>query len=113
MYNTKKKGIFHFIIFQEKDGDYCAVCLDLNLIEWGKNVEDLKESINEATISYLDGVIKNNLPDELLNRHAPDKYWKIAKQRCEPIIEVKPKVNKFSFFNFVNQPYSNGSFISA
>ena len=113
MNNTKKRGLFRFVIFQEKDGDYCAVCLNLNLIEWGKDLDELEESIKEAATSYLSGVIEKNLPDELLNRSAPDKYWKLAQQRCEPIIKVKPKVNKLSFFNFVNQPYSNGSLIPA
>ncbi|MBU1085373.1 hypothetical protein KKB06_03415, partial [Patescibacteria group bacterium] len=105
MYNTKRKGILYFITFKEKDGDYCAVCLNLNLIEWGKDIDELEESINEAALSYLNGIIKNNLPNELLNKPAPNKYWKMAKKRCEPILKVKPETNKFSFFNLINQPY--------
>ena len=113
MHNTKKRGVLHFITFEEKNGGYCAVCLNFNLIEWGEDIDELRKSINEAAMSYLEGVIENNLPDELLNRPAPNKYWEIAEQRVQPVTKIKPKRNKHSFFNFANLPYSNGAFISA
>ena len=37
-------------------------------------------SINEAAISHIVGVIKKGLSDELLNRPAPDKYWLMARE---------------------------------
>ena len=78
--NTKNKGSLEFYVYKEKSGDYCAICLTLNLIEWGKDPKKLMNSINEAAISHIVGVIKKGLSDELLNRPAPDKYWLMARK---------------------------------
>lgn len=73
--NTKEKGIIRFLICKEGK-DLVAVCLDLNIIEYGKNLDDLKNSIEEAAQSYLDTVRSENLSDDFLNQTAPEKYWK-------------------------------------
>ena len=73
--NTKKRGLFRFVIFKERDGDYCAVCLDLNIVEYGKNPDELQKSIHEAAFSYLEAVRKEKLSDEFLNKPAPKKFW--------------------------------------
>ncbi len=73
-------------LFKEKDGDYCAVCLNLDLIEWGKDPQELVESMREAIQSYVGGVIDKNLPDELLNRPAPEKYWQMARKNLSLVV---------------------------
>ena len=78
--NTKEKGLFRFVIFREKDNDYCAVCLDLNIIEYGKDPEKLRKSILEAAFSYLEAVRKEKLSDVFLNKLAPKKFWEKARK---------------------------------
>lgn len=112
--NTKKKGTYKFIMFQEGDGDYCAVCLTLNLVEWGKDPDELLASINEAAESYILGVVKNDFPDEVLNRSAPEKYWNMAKKNYPLVYKTKEKKPTGSdFFTFSSKPYSYGSFVTA
>lgn len=79
IYNTKKKGAFHFIVYKEGQ-DYIAVCLNLNLIEYGKSAEEVKTSIEEAAFTHLETVRKEKLPDEYLNIPAPVKYWEKLKE---------------------------------
>ena len=74
--NTKKKGNIEYVIY--KSGrQYVGVCLTFNILEEGVDPEKLKESIQEAALLHLDVVRRNNLSDDLLNRYAPEKYWKI------------------------------------
>jgi hypothetical protein len=116
--NTKEKGIFRFILFKEK-AEYVAVCLDLNIIEYGKNPKELGESIVEAAFSYLESVKSKNLSDEYLNQPAPDKYWKKMskingeafenKEIKKSILTEIPK-NSSCFFNTMINSYGiNGS----
>ena len=73
-YNTKKSGVAKTIIF--KSGRlYKAVCLDFDIIEEADSREDVEKQIKEAVVGYIKNVCKNNLNDELLNRHAAKRYW--------------------------------------
>lgn len=75
--NTKEHGIIKFFIYRDKgDSHYTAVCLSFDIIEHGTNLEELKSSIEEAARLHLESVRENNLDDKLLNRSAPQKYWK-------------------------------------
>ncbi len=82
--NTKQKGVIKFLIYRG-DGDsmYTAVCLTFDIVEHGKDLEELKKSIEEAARTHLESVIKNKLDDSLLNRSAPQKYWKILFEAME------------------------------
>lgn len=114
MNNTKKSGSFSFIIFKEEDDDYCAVCLELNLIEWGQDKEKLQKSITEAAMSYLQGVRDNNLPDEVLNNRAPQKYWDLVEKSTAHITKKttsRSKSNLTQFFGLESTPYNNECFI--
>lgn len=76
--NTKKSGVIKFLIYREKgDSMYTAVCLTFDIVEHGNNIDELKESIQEAAKLHLESIVKNNLNDKLLNRSAPQQYWKI------------------------------------
>jgi hypothetical protein len=70
-YNTKKNGLFRFLVFQNQDKDYEGVCLELNIVEFGKNPDKLMESIQEA-------VKKKNLPDDCLNDFAPHNFLTVV-----------------------------------
>ena len=75
--NTKHKGVINFLIYRDKgDSHYTAVCLNFDIVERGTDLELLKKSIEEAAALHLESVRENKLDDSLLNRSAPQKYWK-------------------------------------
>jgi predicted RNase H-like HicB family nuclease len=74
--NTKNSGIARTIVFPCKGG-FLAVCLDFNIIEEWETKEEAEESIKEAVAGYIECIRINNLDDQLLNRHASKKYWKM------------------------------------
>ena len=76
MKNTKKRGQFTIFAYREKPNQYKGVCLEFDLIEEGENSQEVMEQIKEAAIGYLKTVIDNKLSDNLLNKKAPEKYWK-------------------------------------
>jgi len=90
--NNKNKGYLRFLICKE-GREFVAVCLDLDLIEYGKDPIKLQKSIEEAALSYLETIKKENLSDSYLNKSAPEKYWKkwekIQKESIEKIISKK------------------------
>jgi len=102
--NTKKSGFARTIIFPSKGG-YTAVCLDFNIIEEGEDREELEKSIKEAVVGYIENACKNNLDDNLLNRHADKKYWKMYESYLEMMRNktkkpVSPSIRKSSLFTF-------------
>ena len=97
MKNTKERGTVEFFVYPEQDS-YVGVCLTFGILEEGTNSLTLMESIKEAAMLHLEVVVKNNLPDELLNRHAPKKYWN--KYR-EALKQSSSKAESF----FIRSPY--------
>lgn len=74
VWNTKKSGVIEFLIYKEKDA-YVGVCLSFNIIEEGDDIQKVSEQLEEAARLHLRVVRDENLPDALLNRHAPKEYW--------------------------------------
>ena len=74
-WNTKERGIMEFIFLEEK-GKYIGVCLSFDIIEEGKDLNRLIQSVEDAAKLHIRIVMKKNLSDDLLNRYAPEKYWK-------------------------------------
>ncbi len=74
-WNNKKRGMIEFLFYKEKD-KYVGVCLTFDIIEEGDDFIKLKQSVEEAARLHLEVVIKKNLSDDLLNRYAPEEYWK-------------------------------------
>ena len=74
--NTKNKGNIEYVIYK-KGKRYIGVCLTFNILEENKDSKLLKESLEEAALLHLEVVRKNNLSNDLLNRYAPEEYWKI------------------------------------
>jgi predicted RNase H-like HicB family nuclease len=74
--NTKERGTIECLVYKEGNTDaYIGVCLTFDIVEEGKNPVELMKSIREAAELHLETVIRENLPDELLNRYAPEEYW--------------------------------------
>ena len=75
---TKKGGTVQFLMYRDKgDSMYTAICLTFDIVEHGNNPDELKDSIEEAARLHFESVVKNQLDDKLLNRSAPQEYWKI------------------------------------
>ncbi len=72
--NTKKAGSVRLFFFQEKK-KFIGVCLELDIVKEGTELERLRSHLREAVEGYVEVVCKERLPDELLNRPAPKKYW--------------------------------------
>lgn len=72
--NTKARGTTEFLVYSEGD-KFVGVCLTFDIVEEGNDPVTLMKSIKEAAELHLETVIKQNLPDTLLNRHAPAEYW--------------------------------------
>lgn len=106
--NTKEKGIIEFLVYKEKD-TFVGICLTFDIIEEGKDAIKLMSSITTSANLHLDTVIKNKMSDELLNRYAPEKYWKkYFKVTSDIKFQSKKNINNYP----VVSPYTNTSFRS-
>lgn len=77
--NTKKSGIVRFLYIKYEDR-VVGVCLDFNILEEGKNFDEVRKHLETAAKLHLITVCKKKLSDDLLNRHAPKKYWELYEQ---------------------------------
>ena len=101
--NNKKEGVIEFLVYKDKAG-YTGVCLTFDIIEENKDPMELMKSLKEAAELHLETVIKNKLSDDLLNRYAPEEYWKKYFELLKEINKPKSKKSKNSF---VVSPYYN------
>ncbi|KKR49926.1 MAG: hypothetical protein UT84_C0017G0014 [Candidatus Curtissbacteria bacterium GW2011_GWA1_40_16] len=85
--NTYNFGRVTFLILKEKKL-YTGVCLEFDLVVQAPTPEETKEHIEDLASAWLKNVIKNRLPEKLLNKSAPKKYWAIAKE-IENKVETK------------------------
>lgn len=85
--NTYKRGRMTYIAFKE-GGKYIAVCLEFDLEVEAKSLDLAKEYIEDLSHAWLENVTKNKLPEELLNRPAPKKYWEML-ALIKRVIEAK------------------------
>lgn len=86
----KKTGQGYF--FTYKDGNkYTSACLELDIIKEGKKREELSAEMLESVEGYVETICKEKLNvGKLLNRFAPEKYWKHYEQFLE-MLEIKRK----------------------
>ncbi len=99
MNNTKKRGQFTIFVYREKTNHYIGICLEFDLVEEGKNVPKVMEQIQEASIGYLKTVIKNNLDDDLLNKKAPQKYWR----KYQELLKLKERESAIPWEEFLRK----------
>jgi len=105
--NKKEQGIARILVYPSKN-KYIGVCLDFDIIEEAGSKEEAVNQIKEATRGYVMNVWKNNLDDSLLNRPAPESYWRIyreynrfvAAKNEGRVKKITPKIKSSSFFSF-------------
>lgn len=102
-YNTKERGVIEYIVYKEGNS-YIGVCLSFDIIEEGDDPNKLMLSIQESAELHLKVVRDRRMTDELLNRHAEEKYWKIYFKAVEEL--QKPKRSIVSPYQFLTiSPY--------
>lgn len=117
--NTYKQGRVTFLIFPDTEGKgYLGVCLEFDLVVRKKTREEAGESIKDYAILWHRNIVKNNLSEELLNKPADKKYWKIYEkllkheaQRAEAQHTASHSILTNSFPNFtslIQFPYQKG-----
>ena len=72
--NNKERRTVEYLVYKDSD-IFVGVCLTFDIVEEGNDPTELMKSVKEAAELHLETVIRNNLPDELLNRYAPEEYW--------------------------------------
>lgn len=76
--NTYSSGTYTLIAL--KDGKkFAGVCLEFDLITEGESINDAMEKITEYAEAWLENARKHRIPEEVLNRPAPKKYWDMFK----------------------------------
>lgn len=105
--NTKEKGTIEFLLYGEKD-KFVGVCLTFDIIEVSDDAFSLRKSLESAAFLQLKTVQEKNLPDELLNRYAPKKYWDKYFEGLQKTIQ-KPIPN----LSFFASPYFQSSTIES
>ncbi|OGE00046.1 hypothetical protein A3J17_05165 [Candidatus Curtissbacteria bacterium RIFCSPLOWO2_02_FULL_40_11] len=80
--NTYKSGRVTFLVIQE-DKKYTGVCLEFDLSVQAETPEEARRLIEDYTKVWHRNAVKNKLPEEVLNRPAPKKYWEIYKKLLE------------------------------
>ncbi|KKQ57543.1 MAG: hypothetical protein US74_C0003G0010 [Parcubacteria group bacterium GW2011_GWA2_38_13] len=98
-WNTKKSGVARVIIFPVGK-KYKAICLDFDIIEEASSFDRVEERVREAVRGYVVNICKNNLDDNLLNRHADGRYWKIYERYLKMISHKRQIQRRGSNPNF-------------
>lgn len=77
--NTYSSCKLTFLIFRKRDL-YTGVCLEFDLVVQAPTWQEAKEHIEDLADAWLKNVLENRLPESLLNKPAPKKYWDLAKK---------------------------------
>ncbi len=80
--NTYKSGVVSYVALPEKN-KYLGVCLQFDLIIEADTLKEAQEHIVDLSRGWLENAIKNKLSEEVLNRPAPKKYWKLYEKLKE------------------------------
>lgn len=79
--NTYDSGTVTFLILKDNALDrFIGVCLEFDLETEGKTKEEAQNLIHEYARLWLSNVRENKLSEELLNKDAPEEYWKIIQE---------------------------------
>ena len=101
-HNTKERGLIEFLIIRKGKNNFLGVCLTFNIVQEGKNPDKLLESLREAAKLHIQTILEKGLPESLLNRSAPEKYWKLYfKLREMPLRTRKTKLESFMTFSTI------------
>jgi len=103
-YNTKKQGTVEYLVFKEGN-TFVGVCLTFDLVREGKDPDALLEELRESARDHINTVILKDMPEALLNRHAPAEYWRIYDQNTKVKSEKLLIKSPYSF-DFSNNALS-------
>ncbi len=86
---TPKKFTYRCLVYQETDGLFTGVCLDLDIVEEShQTIEQAVLSLHDAVETHLKAAAGLKFPRELMYRPAPKKYWNILRT----VTSVQPKI---------------------
>jgi len=115
--NTYDSGVVTFLVFPNKK-KYIGVCLEFDLVVQEDTLEKAMEQIKDYAKLWHKNAVKHKLSEEILNRPAPKKYWKLyadllkgdelkLKAEITPSIPISfPKIpvtrfqHPYPYFNF-------------
>lgn len=108
------------LVFKDKT-KFKGVCLEFDLEIIADTPIEAKKSITDYSFLWLKNVVKNKLPEELLNKPAPKKYWKryglvLQEEKLKVDVERKPTISlkqpsqDFASFNFPYPLFSGFNF---
>lgn len=116
--NTYKSGSVTYIVVEddERKGKFLGVCLEFDLEVSADTSDEAMEQIRDYAALWLRNAKKNKLPEEVLNRPAPQKYWALykghieyelkkleaeQKKKVEPTLKPQPLAScQIPYFNF-------------
>ena len=75
--NTYEKGSVTYLIIQDSKDKYVGVCLEFDLEIEAKTLEKAKECLEDYVHLWLKNAVRHKLSEEVLNKPAPKKYWKV------------------------------------
>lgn len=108
--NTYQSGAVTYLIFKEKD-KFVGVCLEFDLEIEADTPKEAQERIQDLAQAWLLNIREHKLSEELLNKPAPKKYWKIfedVKEKMEKRERIIARVIPTSSFPVLSyfQPYN-------
>ena len=86
--NTYQSGAVTYLIFKEKD-KFVGICLEFDLEIQADTIQEAREYIEDYSQAWLKNVVNNKLSEELLNKPAPKKYWRLYQKVVE---EAKERI---------------------
>ena len=92
-HNTYDEGVVTLLVLPEKN-KYVGVCLEFDLEARADTLPEAKEQIEDYAKLWLKNAVAHKLPEEVLNRPAPKKYWRLYSvllKRGEKRIEAEHK----------------------
>lgn len=106
--NTYESGSLTFLFLQEKlTKRFIAVCLEFDLEAEAESITEVQERIEDYAKLWLENIRENKLPEELLNKSAPQEYWDIANALEE---ERKSRKRIVRNFTSIGMPISTSFF---
>jgi hypothetical protein len=85
-----KEFTYRCLVYQEADGSFTGVCLDLDIVEEDhQTMEQAVLSLHDAVETHLKATAGLKFPKELMSRPAPLKYWNILRG----VTSIRPKTH--------------------
>lgn len=99
--NTYDEGKVTLFVYEEKK-KFVGVCLEFDLVVEADTLSEAKEQIVDYVQAWHKNAVEYKLPEEVLNRPADKKYWKIysdilkREQERAELEEKSPSQSKFN-----------------